>query len=149
MNSKLEQKAQQILKKWDLIKCLEEKTIEDTAKSQRLMETVDCLNDKIIQIEDENAKLRTLLDDSNRDKSKLYVDIEDYKRQIVLLKISNDEINSKNVELENKFKRSLEQTSKSDKKFNSTAMKNLTDSIDDIKPAKLKITKSNNLEVNY
>jgi hypothetical protein len=150
MNAKLEQKAQQIMKKWDVIKILEEKNFEENSKSQQLSETVESLNDKIQRLEDENNKLRRHLEDSINEKSKLFADVEDYKKQIVLLKLSNDEINSKNNELENKFKRSLEQSTKTEtKKYNSTALKNLTESIEDMRPAKLKVTKNNNLEVNY
>ena len=46
MNQKLEQKTQQILKKWDTFKRFEEKAIEITTNSNKMLEIIDELNQK-------------------------------------------------------------------------------------------------------
>jgi hypothetical protein len=109
MNSKLEQKSTQILKKFEAFKLYEEKSNEISQNSQRLMEVIEDLNRKLSIESYEKDTFRKSLESTNSDKNKIISECEDLRKQLLSIKSMNEELMSKNTELENKFKRSLDQ----------------------------------------
>ena len=108
MNSKLEQQSKQILKKWDVVYLFEEKNNEINEKTERLEKTIEELNKKLHSGAETLDDLRKALDQSNTEKLKNFSVNEEMRKQISKLKSINEDLISKNTELENKFKRSLE-----------------------------------------
>jgi regulator of replication initiation timing len=119
MNAKLEQKSQQILKKWDIFKKFEERSKEDSDKTNQLKDTVEELNRNIHQVSRDNEILKRKLDTTSSENLKLNIEIEELRKHITGLKQINEELLNKNNELEQKFKRSLEQRN-TDSKDNSS-----------------------------
>jgi regulator of replication initiation timing len=139
MNGKLEQKSQQILKKWDIFKRFEEKSKEDSDKANKLHDTVEELNRNIQQVTRDNEILKRKLDSNTSENLKLNVEVEELRKHVGGLKQVNEELQYKNNELEQKFKRTLEQrntdsrdnssitvqTKEKVKTYHSMALKNL------------------------
>jgi chromosome segregation ATPase len=126
MNAKLEHKCSQILKKWDLFVVYEEKTNEFMNNSNRLANVIEDLNNKLNDLTVENDNLKRNIEFLNNEKFKFENIIENQSRQVSMLKGNNDELSTKNNELENKFKRTLDQreltSSKNNKSFQSNAL---------------------------
>jgi hypothetical protein len=57
----------------------------------------------------EKDTFRKSLESTNCDKNKIISECEDLRKQLLSIKSMNEELMSKNTELENKFKRSLDQ----------------------------------------
>ncbi len=108
MNSKLEQKSQQILKKFEAFKLFEEKTNEMTANSQKMYEMIEDLNKRLMQEREEKEIQRQVNERLSYQISKTNSDFEEVRKQLQAMKSINEDIISKNSELENKFKRSLD-----------------------------------------
>jgi chromosome segregation ATPase len=123
MNNKLEQKSQQILKKWDIFKAFEEKSKEDTDKASRLLETIEDLNKSLHSQTREIELLKRKLDMTANENLKYNVEVDELRKHISNLKQANEELLNKNNELEQKFKRSLEQRN-TDSRDNSIVIQN-------------------------
>jgi len=109
MNSKLEQKSNQILKKFEAFRLFEQKSIEISQNSQKMMDIIDDLNKRLLQETFEKEAYKNNVENMTADNNKMSSEYEEMKKQFVSLKIMNEELVSKNNELEKKFKRSLEQ----------------------------------------
>lgn len=109
MNTKLEQKSNQIVKKWEAFKLYEEKSNELSQNSQRMAEMIEELNRRLNQESYEKDTYRRDIDTVVGERNKLLADYDELKKQLYTLRSANEELMSKNTELENKFKRSLDQ----------------------------------------
>jgi hypothetical protein len=137
MNTKLEQKSNQILKKFEAFRLFEEKTQEVTSNSHRMLEVIEELNKKLNLESNENDSLKKQLEMRSNETSKYIKDLDEMRKQIFTLKQMNEELVNKNNELENKFKRSLEQRAGIESKENSFIQGNRTNLVTgDIKPSK-------------
>jgi regulator of replication initiation timing len=123
MNAKLEQKSLQILKKWDIFQKFEEKSKEDTDKANRLLETVEDLNRTVQSLSKDNEILKRKLDMATNENLKFNVEVDELRKYINNLKQTNEELMQKNNELEQKFKRTLEQRT-TDSRDNSVSATN-------------------------
>lgn len=62
MNTKLEQKSTQILKKWETFRLFEEKTSQVNSNCNKLLEIIEDLNKKLSQSIEENNILKKTID---------------------------------------------------------------------------------------
>lgn len=108
MNQKLEQKSNQILKKWDTFKRFEEKATEITANSNRMMEVIEELNKKLIAETEEKEIIKKNYDLLCNEKFQMNNIINELNIQITNLKNVNDELVSRNNNLESMFRGNLE-----------------------------------------
>lgn len=108
MNQKLEQKSNQILKKWDTFKRFEEKATEITANSNRMLEVIEELNKKLISETEEKEALKKNYDLLCNEKFQMNNYINELNNQISNLKNVNDELVNRNNDLEAMFRGNLE-----------------------------------------
>ena len=108
MNQKLEQKTQQILKKWDTFKRFEEKAIEITTNSNKMLEIIDELNQKLIQEIQEKETIKNSIETIKNEKFQLNSFISDLNLQINNLKSVNEELLNRNNNLEGLFRGNLD-----------------------------------------
>lgn len=170
MNSKLESKCFQILKKFEAFQFYEAKAFEAADNSNRMAGVIEELQSALHKSKAEMESLNQNNEILNNEKYKLEVEIESLKILIGQIRNHNEELTNKNFELENKFKKTLEtrdiasisQTRDKGKTFHSTALNNLTKlqnevnfifiqknndlAVDELKPAKI-VVSNNNLEI--
>ena len=108
MNQKLEQKSNQILKKWDTFKRFEEKATEITANSNQMMEVIEQLNKKLISETEEKETLKKNYDLLCNEKFQMNSFVNQLNIQISNLKNVNDELVNRNNSLEGIFRGNLE-----------------------------------------
>jgi len=108
MNQKLEQKSNQILKKWDTFKRFEEKATEITANSNQMMEVIEELNEKLISETEEKENFKKNIEALSNEKLQMQKLINELNIQINNLKNVNDEIVERNNNFESIFKSNLE-----------------------------------------
>jgi chromosome segregation protein len=108
MNSKLEQKSQQILKKFEAFRLFEEKSNELSANSQKMYEIIEDLNSRLTQEAEEKDIQRKIAEKLGNQINKLSTEHEEVKKQLLSVKLLNEELLTKNSDLESKFKRSLD-----------------------------------------
>ena len=108
MNQKMEQKSQQILKKWDTFKRYENKASEMIAYNSKMLEVIEELNKKINLEKEEKENLKQSFDNLGNDKLQMSNIIEEFNSQITNLKGVNDELVDRNKDLEIILKDNLE-----------------------------------------
>jgi chromosome segregation ATPase len=108
MNNRLEQKSQQILKKFEAFRLFEEKSNELSANSQKMYEIIEDLNSRLTQEAEEKDIQRKISEKLGNQITKLSAEHDEVKKQLLSLKLLNEELLNKNSELESKFKRSLD-----------------------------------------
>jgi hypothetical protein len=111
MNQKMEQKSQQILKKWDTFKRYEEKATEMISYNIKMLEVIEELNKKINIEKEENENLKQSFQNLINEKLHLNNLIEELNSQIINLKNVNDELINRNKDLEIILKDNLENRS--------------------------------------
>lgn len=108
MNQKLEQKSQQILKKWDTFKRFEEKATEITANSNKMMEVIEELNSKLIGEQEEKEAIKQSFEALTNEKFHLESLANELNTQVSNLKTANEELINRNKSLENMLRGNLE-----------------------------------------
>lgn len=111
MNQKMEQKSQQIIKKWDTFKRYEEKASEMIAYNSKMLEVIEELNKKLNLEKEEKDNLKNSFDNLGSDILQKTNFIEELNSQIINLKNVNDELVNRNKDLEIILKDNLENKS--------------------------------------
>lgn len=104
MNSKLESQSQKIIKKWESVKTLEEKTDEMNKKILQYSDMINDQNSKIVSLKQENVNLAKSELAMKAEYEKVLQENESLKQQVNGLKNTNSAFEKNLTQFENKFK---------------------------------------------
>jgi hypothetical protein len=108
MNSNLEQKSLVILKKFESIKFLEEKSSEAYNTNQKMLDLIEDLNSRLKKESLECDHLRKFIQDVTVERNRIKIENDNLKTELSKVRSQIEELGYKNHELETKIKLSVD-----------------------------------------